>query len=109
MRKMTVMGASALLAAGLVASPGAALATPVLTASSDHGQNVDGGHFADEAYLVDAAAVEEADAVPSVEDEPDELAATGATSAIGFALIAVALIGGGVTLAVLRRKGALGS
>ena len=36
------------------------------------------------------------------------LAATGASTAIGFALIALALVGGGMTLMVLRRKGALG-
>lgn len=42
-------------------------------------------------------------------EEPDELAATGASTAIGFTLIALALVGGGVTLIVLRRKGVLGS
>lgn len=45
---------------------------------------------------------------PSAE-EPGELAATGASTAIGFTLIALALVGGGVTLIVLRRKGVLGS
>lgn len=43
------------------------------------------------------------------QDEPEELAATGASTVIGFTLIALALVGGGVTLIVLRRKGALGS
>jgi LPXTG-motif cell wall-anchored protein len=42
-------------------------------------------------------------------DGPGELAATGASTAIGFTLIALALVGGGVTLIVLRRKGVLGS
>ncbi|MFC8800237.1 LPXTG cell wall anchor domain-containing protein [Promicromonospora sp. NPDC057138] len=42
-------------------------------------------------------------------DEPDVLASTGASTAIGFTLIALALVGGGVTLIVLRRKGVLGS
>jgi LPXTG-motif cell wall-anchored protein len=41
--------------------------------------------------------------------EPPVLAATGASTAIGFTLIALALVGGGVTLIVLRRKGVLGS
>lgn len=41
--------------------------------------------------------------------EPDELAATGSSTAIGVTLIALALVGGGVTLIVLRRKGVLGS
>jgi LPXTG-motif cell wall-anchored protein len=41
--------------------------------------------------------------------EPPVLAATGASTAIGFTLIALALVGGGVTLLVLRRKGVLGS
>lgn len=50
----------------------------------------------------------EATATPSAE-EPGELAATGASTAIGFTLIALALVGGGVTLIVLRRKGVLGS
>ncbi|GGM31522.1 LPXTG cell wall anchor domain-containing protein [Promicromonospora citrea] len=36
-----------------------------------------------------------------------ELAATGASTVIGFTLIALALVGGGVTLLVLRRKGVL--
>jgi LPXTG-motif cell wall-anchored protein len=47
-------------------------------------------------------------AAPSAE-EPGELAATGASTVIGFTLIALALVGGGVTLIVLRRKGVLGS
>ncbi|WP_157602893.1 LPXTG cell wall anchor domain-containing protein [Promicromonospora kroppenstedtii] len=42
-------------------------------------------------------------------DAAEELAATGASTVIGFTLIALALVGGGVTLIVLRRKGALGS
>ena len=42
-------------------------------------------------------------------DEPPVLAATGASTAVGFALIALALVGGGATLIVLRRKGVLGS
>ncbi|MDR7384006.1 LPXTG cell wall anchor domain-containing protein [Promicromonospora iranensis] len=42
-------------------------------------------------------------------DAPGVLAATGASTAIGFTLIALALVGGGVTLIVLRRKGVLGS
>lgn len=42
-------------------------------------------------------------------DEPEVLAATGASTVIGFTLIALALVGGGVTLIVLRRKGVLGS
>lgn len=42
-------------------------------------------------------------------DTTEELAATGASTVIGFTLIALALVGGGVTLLVLRRKGALGS
>ncbi|MFD6140885.1 LPXTG cell wall anchor domain-containing protein [Promicromonospora sp. NPDC060271] len=50
----------------------------------------------------------EATATPAAE-EPGELAATGASTAIGFTLIALALVGGGVTLIVLRRKGVLGS
>ena len=52
--------------------------------------------------------VDEATTAPSAE-EPGELAATGASTAIGFTLIALALVGGGVTLIVLRRKGVLGS
>jgi LPXTG-motif cell wall-anchored protein len=51
---------------------------------------------------------DEVAATPSA-DEPGELAATGASTAIGFTLIALALVGGGVTLIVLRRKGVLGS
>jgi LPXTG-motif cell wall-anchored protein len=43
------------------------------------------------------------------EDEPEVLASTGASTVIGFTLIALALVGGGVTLIVLRRKGVLGS
>ncbi|MEU4388473.1 LPXTG cell wall anchor domain-containing protein [Promicromonospora sp. NPDC023805] len=50
----------------------------------------------------------EATTAPSGE-EPGELAATGASTVIGFTLIALALVGGGVTLIVLRRKGVLGS
>lgn len=53
-----------------------------------------------------------ADATPSPSassDEPPVLAATGASTAVGFALIALALVGGGATLIVLRRKGVLGS
>lgn len=57
-----------------------------------------------------AAPAEAVDSIPSApSEEPEELAATGASTAIGFALIALALVGGGVTLIVLRRKGALGS
>jgi LPXTG-motif cell wall-anchored protein len=55
---------------------------------------------------------DETDATPSpsaTAGAPDELAATGASTAIGFTLIALALVGGGVTLIVLRRKGVLGS
>jgi LPXTG-motif cell wall-anchored protein len=43
------------------------------------------------------------------EDGPPVLASTGASTAIGFTLIALALVGGGATLIVLRRKGVLGS
>ncbi|MEU4364266.1 hypothetical protein [Promicromonospora sp. NPDC023987] len=47
---------------------------------------------------------------PSASAEGSEvLAATGASTVIGFTLIALALVGGGVTLIVLRRKGVLGS
>ncbi|GHH75944.1 LPXTG cell wall anchor domain-containing protein [Promicromonospora soli] len=52
---------------------------------------------------------EELDGEESVEEEPEVLASTGASTAIGFTLIALALVGGGVTLIVLRRKGVLGS
>jgi LPXTG-motif cell wall-anchored protein len=53
---------------------------------------------------------EDVDATPSPSaTEPPVLAATGASTAIGFTLIALALVGGGVTLIVLRRKGVLGS
>jgi LPXTG-motif cell wall-anchored protein len=52
---------------------------------------------------------EELDGEESVEDETEVLASTGASTAIGFTLIALALVGGGVTLIVLRRKGVLGS
>jgi LPXTG-motif cell wall-anchored protein len=100
-RKMTVLGAFLLLVAGLVASPAAAFAVP---AGSPH-QVVDLG----DGYLAEAVAAAQADVATSRDDEPDELAATGSTSAIGFTLIAVALVGGGVTLTMLRRKGALGS
>jgi len=48
-------------------------------------------------------------AAEDAEDEPEVLASTGASTAIGFTLIALALVGGGVTLIVLRRKGVLGS
>lgn len=51
----------------------------------------------------------EASAAPVDGEEPEVLAATGASTVIGFTLIALALVGGGVTLIVLRRKGALGS
>jgi hypothetical protein len=54
----------------------------------------------------------EDDATPSPSasaDQPEVLAATGASTAIGITLIALALVGGGVTLIVLRRKGVLGS
>jgi LPXTG-motif cell wall-anchored protein len=51
----------------------------------------------------------EGEATTAPSEEPGELAATGASTAIGFTLIALALVGGGVTLIVLRRKGVLGS
>ena len=54
----------------------------------------------------------EDDATPSPSasaDQPEVLAATGASTAIGITLIALALVGGGATLIVLRRKGVLGS
>ncbi|MGI5188088.1 LPXTG cell wall anchor domain-containing protein [Promicromonospora sp. CA-289599] len=51
----------------------------------------------------------EGEATSAPSEEPGELAATGASTAIGFTLIALALVGGGVTLIVLRRKGVLGS
>ncbi|WP_285105823.1 hypothetical protein [Promicromonospora sp. MEB111] len=54
------------------------------------------------------AAGADATTSPSAE-EPDVLAATGASTVVGFTLIALALVGGGVTLLVLRRRGALGS
>lgn len=53
--------------------------------------------------------VEDVDDATTAEEEPEVLAATGASTAIGFTLIALALVGGGVTLIVLRRKGVLGS
>jgi hypothetical protein len=60
----------------------------------------------------ESAAPAEDDATPSPSasaDQPEVLAATGASTAIGITLIALALVGGGVTLIVLRRKGVLGS
>ncbi|MFD2793324.1 hypothetical protein ACFS27_07155 [Promicromonospora vindobonensis] len=59
-----------------------------------------------------SAAPAEDDATPSpsaAAEAPGALAATGASTVIGFTLIALALVGGGVTLIVLRRKGVLGS
>ncbi|WP_454859884.1 LPXTG cell wall anchor domain-containing protein [Promicromonospora soli] len=220
MRKMTVLGASALLVAGLMVSPAAAFAAPVLTNTEDflegvqvcegydsgkidtvgdpesvtfdapmgelisgycvkagstkQGEDDGGAYFVtlDEpapsvtitypwggGRAVSHYAVEYADIVPSPSpspsvpseepsdepsvvpsDEPTEpsdelsggsddgsvegdatsspsasaseppvLAATGASTAIGFTLIALALVGGGVTLLVLRRKGVLGN
>ncbi|MFJ3405785.1 hypothetical protein [Promicromonospora sp. NPDC090134] len=54
--------------------------------------------------------VEGEDATPApAGEEPEVLAATGASTVVGFTLIALALVGGGVTLIVLRRKGVLGS
>lgn len=61
---------------------------------------------------VSASPIAETGATPSpsaTAEEPPVLAATGASTAIGFTLIALALVGGGVTLIVLRRKGVLGS
>jgi hypothetical protein len=55
-----------------------------------------------------AAPVEDVEATTAPE-EPEVLAATGASTAIGITLIALALVGGGVTLIALRRKGVLGS
>ena len=217
MRKMTVLGASALLVAGLVASPAAAFAAPVLTdseqylddvkvcegydsgkidttgdpeevtleapegqlitgycvkaGSANQGKGVGGAYFVEldepaasvtidypwgggraishyafecdddkptepspepsvpgeepvdepstapsepavaptEDTAEPAAGSDEGSAAPVDEEEPEVLAATGASTAIGFTLIALALVGGGVTLIVLRRKGALGS
>lgn len=60
----------------------------------------------------ESAAPAEDDATPSPSasaDQPEVLAATGASTAIGITLIALALVGGGATLIVLRRKGVLGS
>ena len=60
----------------------------------------------------ESAAPTEDDATPSpsaAAEAPGALAATGASTVIGFTLIALALVGGGVTLIVLRRKGVLGS
>jgi hypothetical protein len=55
------------------------------------------------------APAEDATTAPADGTEPEVLAATGASTAIGITLIALALVGGGVTLIVLRRKGVLGS
>ena len=214
MRKMTVLGASALLVAGLMGSPAAAFAAPVLTdveeyldgvqvcegydsgkkdvvgdhkevpveapegklisgycvkaGSEKQGEDKGGAYFVtldepaasvtitypwgggrdvshyalvyvdvtestpsptptepgeeptvaptDETSEPDVAPTDEsvapAGATPSPSassDEPPVLAATGASTAVGFALIALALVGGGATLIVLRRKGVLGS
>ncbi|GAA4686447.1 hypothetical protein [Promicromonospora umidemergens] len=60
----------------------------------------------------ESAAPAEDDATPSPSasaEAPGVLASTGASTVIGFTLIALALVGGGVTLIVLRRKGVLGS
>ena len=60
----------------------------------------------------ESAAPAEDDATPSpsaAAEAPGVLAATGASTVIGFTLIALALVGGGATLIVLRRKGVLGS
>lgn len=60
----------------------------------------------------ESAAPVEDDATPSpsaAAETPGALAETGASTVIGFTLIALALVGGGVTLIVLRRKGVLGS
>jgi LPXTG-motif cell wall-anchored protein len=80
------------------------VATPVNEGTESGEDAVESGEGADEA----AAPVDEADGTESAE-EPPVLAATGASTAIGFTLIALALVGGGVTLIVLRRKGVLGS
>jgi len=97
-RKMTVLGALLLLAAGLVASPAAAFAVPA--GSTNLVPQLSQGS------LVEAVPTDQGDVATSP-DESDEVA-TGQTSALGFALIATALVGGGVTLTMLRRKGALG-
>lgn len=96
MRKLTVLGALALLIAGLVASPVAAFAAPV-QAGSELSATPDG-----------QAAPVDRDIKPAPDEGAGPLAATGTSTAIGFALIAVALVGGGATLMVLRREGALG-
>ncbi|WP_460886144.1 hypothetical protein [Promicromonospora xylanilytica] len=58
----------------------------------------------------ESAAPVEGGATPSASvEEPEVLAATGNSTAVGITLIALALVGGGVTLIVLRRKGVLGS
>lgn len=101
MRKMTVMGASALLVAGLVAFPAVAFAAPALAASPNAGP-LSGTHLVELAFPGASS-----DVLPASQEESDELAATGASSVIGFTLIAVALVGGGTTLMVLRRQGAL--
>jgi hypothetical protein len=80
---------------------GAAPSEPVVAPTEDGGEPVD-----------EAAPAEDVDATPvpsPAADEPEVLAATGASTAIGITLIALALVGGGVTLIVLRRKGVLGS
>jgi LPXTG-motif cell wall-anchored protein len=100
-RKMTVMGASALLVAGLVASPAVAFAAPAL-AASPNAVPLSGADLVELAFPGAPS-----DVLPASQEEPDELAATGASSVIGFTLIAVALVGGGTTLMVLRRQGAL--
>lgn len=56
-----------------------------------------------------APAVDATPAPSESADTPGVLAATGASTAVGITLIALALVGGGVTLIVLRRKGVLGS
>ncbi|MFE7506558.1 hypothetical protein [Promicromonospora sp. NPDC057488] len=101
MRKMTVMGASALLVAGLVASPAVAFAAPTLAASPNSGP-LSGSHLVELAFPGATG-----DVPPSGGDESEGLAATGASSIVGYTLIAVALAGGGMTLMVLRRQGAL--
>ncbi|MFI8525456.1 LPXTG cell wall anchor domain-containing protein [Promicromonospora sukumoe] len=101
MRKMTVMGASALLVAGLVASPAVAFAAPAL-AASPNAVPLSGADLVELAFPGAPS-----DVLPAGQDEADKLAATGASSVIGFTLIAVALVGGGTTLMVLRRQGAL--
>lgn len=99
MRKMTVLGASALLAAGLVASPAVAFAAPALAASPNSGPL--SGSLVELAFPGAASDGTGADSAPAAEED------SGASSVIGFTLIAVALVGGGATLMVLRRQGAL--